>query len=83
MSPLQRLLEAEVSVGIERMLTTNEGSHSFHMLQPGCEHRPAVCLTFLMLFLPSDMDQEIYDALKPIIERRFGPGTLVEPHKRT
>lgn len=83
MSPLQRVLEAEVSVGIERMLRANEGSHSFNMIHPACEHSPAVCLTFLMLFLPSDMDQEIYDALKPIVDRRFGPGTLVEPRKVT
>jgi hypothetical protein len=31
--------------------------------------------------VPSRLDQEIYDALKPIFDRELGPGTLVEPGK--
>ena len=53
-------------------------SHSFNVLMP--ESRFKAC-TMLMVFVPSRLDHEIYQALKPIFDREFGPGSLVEPGK--
>lgn len=73
-----RLLKKHCGKAIESMGRDRRASHSFNVINPAS---PTKACTMLLLFVPSRMDREIYDALKPIFDRELGPGTLVEPGK--
>jgi hypothetical protein len=75
---IKRLLQAECKKSIAEMTDTRTASHSFNVINQNSSYQAC---TMLLLFVPSRLDQEIYDAIKPIFDREFGPGTLVEPGK--
>lgn len=78
MTDIKRLLQAQCKKSIAEMADTRTASHSFNVINP---NSPYKACTMLLLFVPSRLDQEIFEALKPIFDREFGPGALVEPGK--
>jgi hypothetical protein len=77
---IKRLLQAQCKKSIAEMVDTRTVSHSFNVFNQNNPKGYKAC-AMLLLFVPSHLDQEIYDALKPIFDREFGPGALVEPGK--
>ncbi len=73
-----KILKKQCAASIEEMARDKHASHSFNIINP---NSPSKACTMWLLFVPSRMDQAIYDALKPIFDQELGADSLVEPGK--